>query len=143
MAQQRYTCGSNMAAVCPGTYVVCSCTISDTNSQYNQWNISYGLCETVIDGPIQLNRTGKQCSNNNQHCGQFIRAWNEPSYNSTELNVCETSTILIRASHDLDGLAFECQDGTTDSNGTPTSYGRTVLSVICKLLVLLHITCLF
>ena len=55
-------------------------------------------------------------------------AWNVPSYNSTELNACETSTILIRASHNLDGLIFECQNG---SNGTPTSHGRAVLSVTC------------
>eukprot|EP00731_Ephydatia_muelleri_P015125 Em0008g845a len=76
-----------------------------------------------LQSAIKLNH-----SNDNQQCGQFIRAWNEPSYNSTELRVC--STILIRASRDLDGLTFECQDGTNGSDDVPTSYGRTALSVI-------------
>ena len=119
--------------------MVCSCTISASNSLYNQWNISHELCESTINGSIQLNRIGVLCSNEYQNCGSDIRAWNEPSNNSIE---CETSTILIRASHDLDGLAFECQDGTNGSNGTPTSYGRTVLSVICTLHRLLYIACI-
>ena len=127
VAQNGYTCGSNMAAVCPGAYVVCSCTISSTNSSYNQWSFSNGYCKTDIGSPIQLKRTGKQCPYENQFCGPFIRAWNEPSYNGT---VCDTSTILIHASLDLDGLTFECQDGTNGINGTPISYGKTVLSVI-------------
>ncbi|KAL5491199.1 hypothetical protein EMCRGX_G016444 [Ephydatia muelleri] len=111
-----YTCSSTMT-VCPGTSVMCSCTI---NSLYNQWSFSQALC---AGSAIKLNH-----SNDNQQCGQFIRAWNEPSHNSTELRVC--STILIRASRDLDGLTFECQDGTNGFDGVPTSYGRTALSVI-------------
>eukprot|EP00731_Ephydatia_muelleri_P015115 Em0008g835a len=111
-----YTCSSTMT-VCPGTSVMCSCTI---NSLYNQWSFSQALC---AGSAIKLNH-----SNDNQQCGQFIRAWNEPSHNSTELRVC--STILIRASRDLDGLTFECQDGTNGSDDVPTSYGRTALSVI-------------
>ena len=122
-----------MPAVYPGAYVVCSCTIPSTNSSYNQWNFSNGLCETTIGSTIQLKCTGKQCSIDNQFCGPFIRAWNEPS-NSSELLACETTTILIHASHALDG---QCQDGTNGTNGTPTSYGRTVLSVTCTF----HVTC--
>ena len=68
------------------------------------------------------------CSSQYQQCGS-IRAWNEPqSGASMGIDICcETTTLLINAHPNLNGLMFECQE---HSEGT--SYGRTTLKIIGK-----------
>ena len=123
-----YTCPTALS-LCPGTYTTCSCTIS--SGLLNRWNISLGSCATNVNQTIQLKRTGEGCAAEYQQNEPFIRAWNEPkanTCNSSETNLCETSTLLIHADYYLNGMSFECLD---DAN---VSYGKTTLTIIGKLL---------
>ena len=119
-----YTCPPALS-LCPGTYTTCSCTTS--SGLQNRWSISLGSCATNMNQTIQLKRTGEGCAAEYQQNGPFIRAWNEPTANTcniNETNLCDTSTLLIHADYYLNGMTLECLD---QANG---SYGNTTLSII-------------